>query len=105
MKLTKSKLKEMVREEIKSLKEAKKISKKEYIQMAKDFVGEWKQTIINKYRNDGYADLESMVVDTANALRYDPEYKNVDADWLYDAIDKELNKQSWFKKISKHSIR
>ena len=93
------------REEMKSLNEAKKISKKEYTQMAKDFVGEWKQTIINKYRNDGYADLESMVVDTANALRYDPEYKNVDADWLYDAIDKELNKQSWFKKISKHSIK
>ena len=99
MKLTKSKLKEMIRAEMKSLNEAKKISKKEYIGMAKDFVGQHKDAIISHVKQEGGVDIQQMVVDTANALRYDPEYKNVDADWLYDAIEKELKKQSWWKKL------
>ena len=81
------------------IKESKKISKKDYIGMAKDFVGQHKDSIIRYVKQDGWIDLQQMTVDTANALRYDPEYKNVDADWLYDAIEKELKKQSWWKRL------
>ena len=99
MKLTKSKLKEMIREEMKSLNEGKKISKKEYIEIAKDFVGQHKNSIIRYVKQHGNVDIQLMAVDTANALRYDPEYKNIDTDWLYGAIETELKKQSWWKKL------
>ena len=99
MKLTKSKLKEMIREEMKSLNEGKKISKKEYIEIAKDFVGQHKNSIIRYVKQHGNVDLQQMTADTANALRHDPEYKNIDADWLYDAIEKVLRKHSWWKRL------
>ena len=99
MKLTKSKLREIIREEMKSLTEAKKLTKKEYIELAKDFVGQHKDSIIRYVKQHGYVDIQQMTADTANALRYDPEYKNIDADWLYDAIEKVLRKHSWWKRL------
>ena len=91
--------KEIIREEMKSLTEAKKLTKKEYIELAKDFVGQHKDSIIRYVKQHGYVDLQQMTVDTADALRYDPEYKNIDADWLYDAIEKVLRKHSWWKRL------
>lgn len=93
------KIRQTIREEIRKLSEGK-LTNKEYQQLAKEFVGEHKRTIIDIVKDTGYIDIQSMIQDTARSLQYDPEYKGrVDADWLYDATEKELEKQSWFKKL------
>jgi len=99
MKLTKSKLKEIIREEIKKLSE-EKMSNKEYQQLGKELAGEWKHQIIQTVKDTGYFDPQQMVIDSVVAMQYDPTYKGrVDADMLYDAVTKALKKQSWFKKL------
>lgn len=94
MKLTKNKLKEIVREVINE-----GLSKKEYQDLAKEFVGEYKNVILKRFKQDGYADIQLMVSDMSRSLLYDPKYKSIDADWLYDAVEKELKKQSWWKRL------
>jgi len=93
------KIREIIREEIKRLSE-EKLSSGEYQQLAKEFAAEHKRTIIDIVKDMGYIDIQSMVQDTVRALQYDPEYKGrVSGDWLYNAIEKELKKQPWFKKL------
>jgi|APSaa5957512535_1039671.scaffolds.fasta_scaffold09270_3 hypothetical protein len=78
---------------------SEKVSKKDYQELAKDFVGEHKRRIIQRASEDGGVDIQMMAIDTAEAMKYDPDYKGIDADWLYGAIGKELKKHSWWKKL------
>ena len=58
-----------------------KIEKIDYRNLAVEFIGNYSENIISAGQCP-----EEMVSDTAEALRYDPKFKNIDADLLYDAI-------------------
>ena len=77
------------------------LSSKWYKDAAKDFVGEYKHVIIQSIKNEGYADVQQMVVDTVRSLQYDPTLRDkVSADSLHDAVETLLHKQSWWKKLT-----
>ena len=81
------------------------LSSKWYKDAAKDFVGEYKRVIIQNIKNDGYADVEQMVVDTVRSLEYDPVLRGkISADKLHDVVEIQLHKQSWWKKLTGESL-
>ena len=77
------------------------LSSKWYKDTAKDFVGEYKHAIIQRIKNEGYADVQQMVVDTVRSLQYDPVLRGkISADKLHDTVETLLHKQSWWKKLT-----
>ena len=81
------------------------LSSKWYKDAAKDFVYEYKRVIIQNIKNDGYADVQQMVVDTVRSLEYDPVLRGkISADKLHDTVEIQLHKQSWWKKLTGESL-
>jgi len=81
------------------------LSSKWYKDAAKDFVDEYKRVIIQRTKNEGYADIQQMIVDTVRSLQYDPVLRGkISADKLHDAAETLLHKQSWWKKLTGESL-
>jgi len=94
------KLRKIIRKELQTLNEAK-MSKKEYQEAAKEFVNQWEDDFKQRIKDDGGFDYEEMTYDTAQANNLWNDGPKMDADWLYDYIEKELEKRQWYKKYTK----